>query len=194
MAIVLALPLLFDSVVARFDADAAAEDPPVDSVPQFFGWRERSKQPGVARRIVWIPGNDDNGDLGDVVGPKYPGKNSHTVGRPLATLAEVFTVYVEGEDPTDPENERAQYQIVRELFDAWYRACYLAAHGTFTIESSNWMKPERSERRYGATIRVVCVIEAMIPDHPLTSVDDTRAVVEVSELDHSETIESAPAP
>lgn len=154
----LALPYLFDAVVARFALDAAALDPPVAPVPQAFGWREPAKRTG-ALRIVWVPGDDESGDMGEVAAARNPGGNP----RPLATLNELFTVYLEAVDLDAPENERAQYIAARELYDAWLRAVYLAVHGAFAIQGQTWVT-EKSVRRYGATIRVLCTVEAMVPD------------------------------
>lgn len=152
MATVLALPLLFEAVVAVFAADTTPPTP----VTQAFGWREPSKQAGE-RRIVWVPGDD--GELGEVGPARNPGRNP----RPLATVRELFTVYLEALDLTAPENELAQYTAARLLFDRWLRAVYVSAHGTFEIRSVAWVT-DKQVRRHGATIRVVATIEAMVPD------------------------------
>jgi hypothetical protein len=192
MAVVLALPRLYDAVVARFAADAAAleQDPPAVPPAQPFGWRAPAQQPRGAR-IVWVPGDDSSGDLGELGPAKQPGRDP---ARPLATLGELFTVYLEAHDGSAPENERAQYQATRELFDAWWRAVYLAAHGTVTVEDARWMTA-RKERRFGATLRVLASVEAMVPDAPYAYAPlDTRAVIDVEELDHAEQMQTAEAP
>ncbi len=182
MAVILALPKLFDDVVARFASESIA-------VPNAFGWREPSRQLGGPTRIVWVPG-DENGSLGEVQPARQAGRNP----RPLATLAELFTVYIESANISSPENERAQYQAARELFDTWWRAVHLAARGTVAIESVTWITG-KTERRFGAALRVVCTIDAMIPDtEDAVATVPTRAVIETAELDYSETIETAPAP
>lgn len=186
MAIVLALPRLFDAVVARFAAESVL-------VPNAFGWRAPAQRPGVARRIVWVPGDDESGDLGELGPAKQPGRNP----RPLATLDELFTVYIEARDTSSAsvaENERAQYQITRELFDIWYRAVYLEAHGTIRIESSAWVI-DKKERRAGAAIRVLCTIEAAILDEEEgTAPTDTGASIATSEYAVTETtVVKAPA-
>lgn len=190
MAVILALPRLFDAVKARMDADAAALVPAVDPVPQLFGWREPAKHAAKTLRIVWVPGDDQSGELGDVGPAKQPARNP----RPLATLHELFTVYVQAHDPASPEVERAQYQAARELFDAWVRAVHLAAFGTYALGKPRWVI-DKKERRHGATIRIVGAIQAAIPDAPLEIAPvDTRAVIDVEELDVTEQMESAPAP
>ncbi|AKF06076.1 hypothetical protein [Sandaracinus amylolyticus] len=172
MSDTLALEYLYDSVVARFAADAAAEDPPGTPPGQSFGWREPPKR-DAAPRITWVPGDDASGDLGAYDAARNPGANP----RALATLHELVTVYVEASDPTSPENERAQYRATRLLYDAWLRAVYLAARGMFEIRVQRWMN-ERSTRRHGAAIRVVLSIEAMVPDAPFeTAPVDTEALV-----------------
>lgn len=178
MAVVLALPKLFDDVVARFTAEETA-------IVNLFGWREPAKKivnpKGTAAKIAWVPGTPD-GKLG-VVGPaKYPGRNP----RSIATLLENFYVEIQAVD-VDPllrENERAQYQIVRLAYDAWYRAIYLAAHGTVAVVDDYWMKSGQPERRFGAGIRAVCTIESMIPDEAQTDIGGTGAGADilVSEL------------
>lgn len=184
MAIVLALPRLYDAVVARFAAEGTA-------VPNLFGWREPAQKLVNGSRICWVPG-DDTGALGDVGPAKYPGR----VPRSIATLLELFTVTIQANDPSSPENERLQYQAVRELFDAWYRAVHLAAYGTFQVVSTEWVT-DKKERRFGAALRVACTIEAMIPDpiSPDSVTDATEAAkpdpmlaeVETTVLDVSET-------
>lgn len=183
MSVILALPRLYDAVVARFAADGL-------SVPNLFGWRTPPQKYTLGNRICWIPGDTDSGDLGETLPARYPGRNP----RSLATLGELFTIEIIASDPdlTKLEHERVQYQAVRELYDAWYRAVYLAAYGTFAVQSSTWMI-EKKERRYGAAIRVVCSIEAMIPDAPLTDVSPAAATVTTTQLSLSE-IDHIPAP
>lgn len=180
MAIILALPALVDAVTARFEAELDA--PPAQS----FGWREPARQPR-SHRIVWVPGDDEGDALGEVSAAKYPGRNP----RPLATVHELATVYLEAVDTSARENERAQYVAARLLFDAWLRAVYLAAHGTYRIESVRWVTGAK-ERRYGAAIRVLLSIEAMVPDeaHELVPAD-AHAEIDVEELDVSETMTTA---
>lgn len=179
MSTVLAVPLLFEAVVARMDADAAAADPPETAVPQSFGWREPARRTGT-RRIVWVPGDD--GDIGEVGPPRNPGRNP----RPLLTIHELVTVYLEAADLTAPEDELRQYTAARLLLDAWLRAVRLAAYGTFKIVSLAWVD-DKNLRRHGATIRVLCSVEAMVPDSPATFAEDLHAEVTTSELDVDET-------
>jgi hypothetical protein len=142
-------------------------------VPNRFGWREPAKR-GASPRITWVPGDDGSGALGDVSPARAPGR---TPSRPLGTLHELCTVYIEGVDASGLEDERKQYAATRILFDAWYRAVHLAAHGTFEIRSSGWVI-ETKERRHGAAIRVVLAIDAMLPDAALTPAPvDTAASV-----------------
>lgn len=183
----LAVTHLFDEVVARMDADAAAQDPPVAPVPQVFGWREPARQPH-APRIVWVPGDDESGDVGELGPARNPGGNPRSLG----TLHELVTVYIEAVDPSAHENEIAQYVAARLLLDAWLRAVYLTAHGAYSIERTQWVNT-RKERRYGATLRVLLSVEAVIPDEPaVLAPTDTRALIDVEELDVTETMEAAP--
>lgn len=185
MATILALEKLHTDVVARFDAEAS---PPGSAPAQPFGWREPGRRTG-GRRIVWVPGNDQSGDAGELAAPKYPGRNP----RPLATLGELFTVYLEAQDSTAAEDEKKQYAAARLLFDAWWRAVYLAGHGTVALEALTWVK-DKTERRFGAALRALCRVEAMIPDEVQEVAPvGTGAAIETSELDVDEdTIIAAP--
>lgn len=178
MADTWALTKLFDDVGARFVLEGL-------EVPNLFGWREPARKTTTGKRIVWYPG-DPQGELGELASARYPGRNP----RPLATLHELFTVEITTSDTATPENERAQYLAVRELFDAWFRAVHLAASGTFRIVSSEWVI-DKKERRHGACIRVVASVEAMIPDVEITSAPvDTTADIDVDELDVSEAFQA----
>lgn len=185
-AIILALEKLHDDCVARFALDGTFGDvAPSDVFAQKanpFGWREANRQ-GVGARIVWIPGDDPTGNLGVLNAPKYP--NRLDPGRPLATLEELFTIYITSSDASTGKrnDERAQYHIVRLLYDAWWRAAYLAAHGTIRVVSQGWIT-DKNERRAGAGIRLVGAIQAMIPDETPTIVDPPlRAEITPEELD-----------
>lgn len=146
---------------------------------QVFGWRERAKRTGKLR-IVWIPGND--GDVGELGSARQPGRNA----RSLATLGELFVVDIEAQDPASPEDERAQYIAARLLFDAWFRAAYHAGRDNLTIKSVKWVDG-KNERRFGATLRVVGAIQAMVPDAPYAVAPvDTTGSLAVTELDVTE--------
>lgn len=189
MSIILAVPRLFDAVVAL----AATESDP--SVPQVFGWRELAKHPigpsaGTARRIVWVPGDDASGAMGDLGPARQPGRNP----RPLATLHELVTVYLETVDLGAPENERTQYQACRELYDAWYRWVHLSAPGTFEIVSSGWVTTQK-ERRFGTAIRVVLAVQAMVADSTLSTIGtDARAEWTLEVSGNTETGSTTDAP
>jgi len=142
-------------------ADVSPAAPVV--VPNVFGWQEIDKQ-GPSPRIVWVPGDEGSGAIGQFGAGKYPGR---LPARPLGQIGELVTVYVQGFDATQPENERKQYEAARALLDAFYRAVYLAAHGTFEIISAGWVISKKV-RRHGATIRVLLNIQALIPDAPYT--------------------------
>ena len=177
----LALPYLFDAVAARFAAEGT-------SVPMVFGWREPAQRPATLPRIAWVPGDD--GKVGAIAPARQPGRNP----RPLATLVELVTIYVEADDPAALTNERAQYIAARSLFDALYRAVYLAARGIFALVDLRWVDA-RKELRRGATLRAVFSIEAVLADEPVAVAPaGVRAVIDVVELDVTETIETAPAP
>lgn len=152
MAVLFALENLFDKVVQRFASEGTA-------IENTFGWKEPPRQGGSVNRIVWTPG-DGSGALGDLGAPRYPGG---LPARPLAMLLESFTCLIVGADPQAPNDDRAQYHQTRLNYDAWLRAVYLAAVGTFAIRSQAW-DVTRKEGRMGAAIKVVGTIQAVIPD------------------------------
>lgn len=148
----LGLVWLFEEVSARLAADGT----PVTSQ---FGWRIPAQHP-YGNRIAWVPG-DPTGVLGQLAPPRNPGQTP----RSLATLNEVFTVIINGQDPADPENEIKQYEICRYLHDAWFRAVYQVAYGISAIRAEQWIT-DKLERRHGAALRVVCELQTVIPDTP----------------------------
>lgn len=184
MADTLALEKLYQDVQARFAQDGTIADQP-------FGWRAAPQQAN-APRIVWIPGDDETGELGVIAPPRNPGRNP----RPLGTLQELFTCLISAQDPGNPEDEAAQYKATRLLFDAWYRAVALSSFGTFAIQRAKWIKVGTvTQRRFGAGIRVLGTVQAMIPDAVMVGVPvDTTAVIGLSELNVTETQTIAAAP
>lgn len=186
-----ALAKLYGDVVTfmRNDGSRAAEHK--------FGWREPPRVDGPTNRIVWVPGDDASGDLGKWSPPKYPGR---LPARPLATILELFTVYITGAppEPRALESEEDAYDFTRELLDDWIRAVTRSAFGTFEPVSLRWLK-DAPVLNYGATVRVVCAIQSMVPDSTVSSAPvDVKAVVAPSivVIDHStgdESYEVVPA-
>ena len=180
MGIIFSLPHLFDAVVARFALDGT-------NVPQFFGWLEPSRQMPGLTRIVWIPG-DPSGAMGEVTAPKYTGMNP----RQRATLHELCTVEITAFDAGAQAVERSQYQVAREIFDAWLRAVDVAAVGTYSIVKTEWVGGDRVLRA-GATIRVVFSVQSPVFDLPIpVAPADTGALIDVHELEHTEQVEVRP--
>jgi len=185
----LALEDMYDRVQASFADDGI-------NAEHVFGWRTPAQYPGSLPRCAWVPGDD--GALGELGAPLLAQDP-----RPLAQLNELFTVYMSASDPRDIENERAQYHATRFLYEAWFRAAYRAAHGTFRIKSQRWVH-KQTDRSFGATLRVVCEIQAplvdALPDEPLvgsafagladsTDVNVPTGNVVVSFVDTTETVE-----
>lgn len=197
MATILALEKLYTDCVTRFGAEGTfgttPSGPAAAAAANPFGWRETARQGGATNRIVWVPGDDAQGNLGALDPPRYPGRIDP--GRPLGTLDELFTCYISAADGAALQtNELAQYKATRLLYDAWYRAVYLAAHGTFHIRASSWVISTRAgpkaERRFGATIRVLGAIQAMIPDEvPTLAVPPLEADITPIELDVTDPVE-----
>jgi len=151
MADTLALEKLFNDVVTRF----TAESTPISNV---FGWQTPKHRGAQQNRICWVPG-DPSGATGQVSSARNPGGNPRAIG----TLDELFTVIIEAKDLTSAENELLQYKAARFMFDTWYRAAYLSVRNLLSVKSTSWLV-DRTARRYGATLQVICEIKAMIPD------------------------------
>jgi hypothetical protein len=164
---VFALEILFDAIRAQFTADKRACD-------FSFGWREPARQGQLSSaNITMIPG-DPSGALGDTRGARFPGS---LPARPLAGLAELFTVNLQAYDAAAPHDERAQYRATRRLYDDFMRAFYLAAFGNWEIKSQTWITT-KNERRFGAGLRLVGSILAVVPDEVVTLAPaDTRALI-----------------
>jgi len=177
MADTLAWEKVYNDVVARFAAEST-------DIPNVFGWRKPKHRGAQQNRICWVPG-DPSGAAGEVASALSPGGNPRSIG----TLAELFTIYVEGRDATNLENELAQYAATRLIFDAWFRAAYLSVRNLLVVKSTAWMV-ERTTRRHGATLRAVCSVAAKIPDAAYEAAEDVEAVVDV-QLD-SDDDESTP--
>ena len=174
MAETLALPKLFNDVVARFAAEGT-------NVPNVFGWSQRRQRGAQQNRICWEPG-DPSGAAGALIGARQPGRNP----RPIDTLEELFSVYIEGRDNSAPEDEKLQYIATMKLFMAWRRAVYLKPldgekRQLVTVRSTGWMV-DRTVRRNGATLQVVCTVQLMIPDSAYTVAEDIEAKAAI-ELD-----------
>ena len=175
----LALPLLFEQISARFAREGSA-------AVFAFGWREPSKRTKDLR-VVFVPGDD--GDVGELAVARQPGR----LPRPLATLEELVTVYLEAFDPSSAENELVQYTSARLLFDAFTRALYHAARGTFSMRSIRWVD-NPNERRHGATMRLVIALDAMVPDLPASTVAPTVSENETAVLTATNTDSTEDAP
>lgn len=160
MSTVFALERLHDLVVASFATDQI-------NATHSFGWRERARHATSSLpRVIWIPGDDEGGALGELGGARWPGQNP----RPLALLKELCTVYLVGNDPSAPDDERKQYHVTRMLFEAWYVAAYHAMHTNFRVKAQRWVT-DKLERRFGTALRVLIEIDAPViealPDEPL---------------------------
>jgi hypothetical protein len=143
------------------------------ALPKFaFGTREPPKR-GDTLRICVVPG-DDAGDAGEVSAARNPGRSPT---RPLATLNELFTLWVEAFDDTlgEAEDELSQWKATRLLWDGAIRVIYKSAHGTFEVVSTEHMT-ERSTRRHHWTMRSVVSIQAMVPDAPAFVISPPNAL------------------
>ena len=176
----LALLDLYDRVEARFTSEATP-------CTLLFGWDESPKQLR-GPRIVMVPGDDGATAFNGALPVRQPGRNP----RPLGTLAELFHIVVSASDAATPENDRAQYTACRLLFDAWYRAAFLAVGIRLAFITSAWMV-ERTVRRAGAALVATFTIEAMIPDSALDETSlSTRGLFDAFMLDAEQSFEINP--
>jgi len=174
MADTLAIDFYYAAIVTRFTAEGTA-------AVNVFGWQTPAQHP-EGNRIAWVPG-DPAGKMGEMGAPRQPGRNP----RPIATLHELFTVYIDAVDTAALDDEAAQYRAARNLYNAWFRALYLAAHGNFVVRSIDW-NVGPVERRYGATIRAVVAVDSMVPDKPAELAPvDTQALIDLTLEDVTET-------
>lgn len=182
MAEVLAIPLLYDAVEARFAADATP-------CALAFGRKARTEQV-TGPRIVLAYG-DPAGVAGEIGPAKQVGRNPRSLG----TFAEIFHIIVSGAgSATDPTNERAAYTATRLLFDAWYRAAFLYAGPRIVFVGAQWLI-DRVTARFATSFIATFSLEAMIPDAALGLVDFTaRGLLTSHMLDHAEVVETSPAP
>lgn len=146
----LALLHVFDGVIGVFASKRWGE-------VNLFGWRSPDQKLETGARICWYPG-DPNGALGALNAPRIG-----QAPRRLATLDELFTVELQAYDKDDPTNERKQYARTRELFDRWWSAIHKVAHGVVRIAASQWITTTKNVRA-GACLRIVCAVQAGVPD------------------------------
>jgi hypothetical protein len=175
-----ALTYLFDSVSKQFADDET-------HVENLFGWQAPTQKLVTGNRIAWVPGGP-TGSLGGMGPAKMPGRNP----RPLATLHELCTVYIQGDDPREPTNERLQYAATRLIYDAWYRAIFKAYTSRVEVISADWLI-EKTQFRFGTCIRAVLQLDAMIADLPVGIAPvNTTATISVDVLDVTETFVATP--
>ncbi len=152
----LALLAIFDAVKAELAAQAVTAN-------VVFGKREPAKQinRGAGGRVCFEPGVE--GKAGKYVAARDPGRNP----KPLYGFREWATVYVWAFDATSANDERKQYEAVRELHDQVVRAIYKAMHGTAQggseLTDPVWVG-ENKERTHGAEIKFTLDVPALVPD------------------------------
>lgn len=146
-----------------------------------FGWREPDKRAEgmVKRKLTFVPG-DTGGKLGRLNMAKWPGA-TETSARPLGSLDELMTVYCYALNELSIEDEKSQYVAARLLFDDFYAALWRVMHGQFRVDDLVYSHISK-ERRTGAEIRALVVLQARLPDvfddSVLTSADKATGVIE----------------
>jgi hypothetical protein len=166
------------------DVDMASRVPGYDT---YFGWREPSKQQTAPVRVVWTPG-DETGSLGQEMAAQkvsIPVAAGQTA-RNLVDLDEAFHVQIQSVDSACAEDEEAQYNAVRMLWDAWRACAYRATHGQsrigfLTLVSARWKIEGVNEKRRGACLIVTGRIRSPNPDDARASTTPNR--VEIGPLE-----------
>lgn len=153
---------LFAAVDARFTAEQIG-------APNLFGFNVQARQTVTGPRVLWVPGDDSSGDLGEIKGANRPGGNP----RNLLNVHELFTIYCVSGDVTTADDDLANYHAARILMDQVLRAVTLhcGGYGNFAVKSAAWVlrrAKERQERRWGAAIRLVLARPSLVPDEVIT--------------------------
>jgi hypothetical protein len=147
---------LFDTVKADLDAQNFGCE-------VRFGRREVRKQInqglGMANRVIFEPG-DPSGNAGEYAPAREPGR---APTRPLFTFNESVTIWVWAFDGRSKDDERKQYEAVRQLHDIVIAAIYRASRGTFSISAPAWIV-EKNERVLGCEMAFSIMIASMVPE------------------------------
>lgn len=162
----LGIDLLIDDMQAQLTADG-------NTAKIVFGQREPARVrinpgPGQANRVVIVPG-DEKGNLGDYGPAKRPrGLLGSATPRTLCTWNEQFRIFIWAFDPSEPENERAQYRAARFLHDQIVRAALLSPR--ISQADLDISKPTLVlgplERKFGCEIVLLLTLRAKLPDDP----------------------------
>ena len=131
-----------------------------DETVVVFGHREPGKQinqaRGRANRITVTPG-DDTGKAGSLEGGKWGfGRR-----RQIATWIEPLTWTAWGIDTSRPNDEGAQYQATRALFERMLEALRSAQCGRFQLRDPKWTTVP-VERSFGRALSIVVELETPV--------------------------------
>jgi hypothetical protein len=112
--------------------------------------------PARAGRVVFIPG-DEEGKAGKLGPPKEIGT---IPARAIYTFAELAEVQVWGRSVDSPNDERAHYRVVWDLFEATLAAIRCSSVGRFDFGDPRWVQtgkgsgtpPGGIDRTFGAAL------------------------------------------
>jgi len=168
----------FDAVVAHF----AVLDP---TVKLHFGWSAPTKVL-PSPRIIFVPGDDRSGAVGDLLAASRPGRNPS----PVANWDEIFTIYCVVADPA--RDERKMYHDARVLADRLIVAITTAAGpmGNWSLKSATWDRKQR-ETNAGAALRMLLTRGSGVLEEPMLEAPaDTEALVSYQLTEASEGAET----
>jgi len=175
------LGLLADAVTAYFANHGVTAN-------TVIGWKESAKQtnqgPGGANRVCFTP-SDESGNGGTFTQPKVVGQYeikdpTGTVvayATPIADWQRLVMVSVWAQDPTKPEDERAQYEATVDLYERTRRAIRrFAPHPNTQFGGAKWMRPAL-ERAFGRELVVAMTFTFPIFDEVVELAFPTAAAV-----------------
>jgi hypothetical protein len=139
---------------------------------QEYGWRVVDHQiddTASYNRIYWTPG--DAGNAGTWGPARYPGQSPRSLG----TLHELCTCTICAYDKSQPEIERAQYEVTMALAKRWLNALHYGTPSNTAIVAQRWLDRQKV-RSKGAALQIVWSIETVVPDESNQGGIDTRAI------------------
>lgn len=128
---------------------------------------QQAASAGRAGRVVFVPG-DDTGKAGKLGPVRHPGQRPRSIAR----WDELAQVHVWGRDSISPNDERANYRVVWNLFELVMRAIRESACGRVEHSDPLWTI-EPVERVFGAELTFSVTVHGRVSDDSITVVKPT---------------------